>query len=322
MNYYEHHLGDYAKDTTSLTMLEEGAYRRLIDAYYIKEKPLPVEEMKVFKLARASTKQEKVAVRSVLDEFFSLQPDGFHHKRCDEEIERYRVGQEESDGKRENENERQKRHRAERKEMFATLRARSIVPPWDASTATLRALIGGEAVTPPVTPHVTGAVTPPVTRTATANHTQTPDTSPQTPMSLIPLSPNGLSTAFPEKAGEGDLLGDPVKTGIPDCPQQKVLAMWASLMPELQQPVKWTEARATALRTRWREEAAQHGWTTEDDGLRVFAKLFRWCRQSPFLMGKSNPRTPGGSPFSLTLPWLTKAENWAKVQEGNYHPEG
>jgi hypothetical protein len=39
-------------------------------------------------------------------------------------------------------------------------------------------------------------------------------------------------------------------------------------------------------------------------------------------MGKTPARNPGSTPFALTLPWLTKAENWAKVQEGNYHSEG
>lgn len=111
-------------------------------------------------------------------------------------------------------------------------------------------------------------------------------------------------------------------TGIPDCPHQRIRAMWAELLPELQQTVKWSDARATVLRARWREEAIAHKWATEEDGLKFFAKLFRWCRRSPFLMGKVPARTPGATPFSLTLPWLTKAENWAKVQEGNFHSEG
>lgn len=108
---------------------------------------------------------------------------------------------------------------------------------------------------------------------------------------------------------------------LPECPHAEVLKLWATLMPELQQPVKWTPARASQLRARWREEAREHGWKTEEDGLKFMARLFRWCRQSKFLMGKASARTPGGAPFVLTLPWLTKAENWAKVQEGNYHSE-
>ena len=31
VNYYEHHLGDYAKDTGHLSMLEHGAYRIQLD---------------------------------------------------------------------------------------------------------------------------------------------------------------------------------------------------------------------------------------------------------------------------------------------------
>lgn len=116
-------------------------------------------------------------------------------------------------------------------------------------------------------------------------------------------------------------IDPPPPAGIPDCPHAKLRELWAELMPELQQPVKWSEARATALRSRWREEANEHHWATEDDGLRFFAKLFRWCRKSDFLMGRA-PAKPGTTPFSLTVPWLIKAENWAKVQEGNYHHEG
>ena len=31
MNYYSHHIGDYLTATAHLTLLEHGAYRRLID---------------------------------------------------------------------------------------------------------------------------------------------------------------------------------------------------------------------------------------------------------------------------------------------------
>jgi uncharacterized protein YdaU (DUF1376 family) len=38
MNYYEHHIGDYAEATSHLTFVEDAAYSRLIRKYYSTEK--------------------------------------------------------------------------------------------------------------------------------------------------------------------------------------------------------------------------------------------------------------------------------------------
>lgn len=93
MNYYEHHIGDYIKDTAHLSMLEDSAYRRLIDAYLFSEKPIPVNPDEAFKIAGAKTRKEKEVVKSILDEFFNIQQDGWHHWWCDAEIERERKKQ-------------------------------------------------------------------------------------------------------------------------------------------------------------------------------------------------------------------------------------
>ena len=60
MNYYERHLGDYAKDTGHLSMLEHGAYTLLLDRYYSTEEGIPADQ--VHRIARARTKEEKDAV--------------------------------------------------------------------------------------------------------------------------------------------------------------------------------------------------------------------------------------------------------------------
>jgi uncharacterized protein YdaU (DUF1376 family) len=86
LNYYPHHIGDYAKDTAHLSMHEDGAYRRLLDLYYSTEKPLPTDHAKLYRLVRAFTKQDKQAVDTMLAEFFSKQDDGYRHKRCDAEL--------------------------------------------------------------------------------------------------------------------------------------------------------------------------------------------------------------------------------------------
>ena len=93
MNYYEHHIGDYAQATVHLSLLEDGAYSRLIRKYYAEEKPLPVDVQAVQRLIVARTDEEKQAVADILKEFFTLEEDGWHNKRCDEEIARYREKQ-------------------------------------------------------------------------------------------------------------------------------------------------------------------------------------------------------------------------------------
>lgn len=91
MNYYPHHIGDYITATAHLTMIEDGAYRRLLDLYYSTEKALPIDRKALYRLARARAKDEQEAVDIVIEEFFEGTDDGWFHSRCDEEIEKARV---------------------------------------------------------------------------------------------------------------------------------------------------------------------------------------------------------------------------------------
>jgi len=87
VNYYPHHIGDYAQATRHLTLLEHGAYRVLLDLYYSRETPLPADVATVQRLACAREKDERRAVETVLREFFQETADGWRHGRCDREIE-------------------------------------------------------------------------------------------------------------------------------------------------------------------------------------------------------------------------------------------
>jgi len=53
MNYYTFHSGDYLRDTSHLTLIEDAIYRRLIDWYYTNESPLPNDIKKISRLIRA-----------------------------------------------------------------------------------------------------------------------------------------------------------------------------------------------------------------------------------------------------------------------------
>ena len=85
MNFYPFHIGDYAVHTRHLTLMEDLAYRRLLDLYYTRETPLPDDVGQVARLI--GMREYAVEVAAVLDEFFS-RGDGYLHVRCDEEIKR------------------------------------------------------------------------------------------------------------------------------------------------------------------------------------------------------------------------------------------
>ncbi len=91
MNYYEHHIGDYAEATAHLSFVEDAAYSRMIRKYYSLEGPLPADMRAVQRLICARTEEERAAVETVLSEFFTLESDGWHQSRCDAEVERFRA---------------------------------------------------------------------------------------------------------------------------------------------------------------------------------------------------------------------------------------
>src|SRR4051812_6372366 len=90
MNTYNHHLGDYGKDTRDLSPLEHGVYRLLLDFNYATEQPIPNEVDKLYRVVGAQSHAEKVAVRLVAERFFPINGDGRrHNKRAEAEIQKY-----------------------------------------------------------------------------------------------------------------------------------------------------------------------------------------------------------------------------------------
>lgn len=88
MNYYQHHIGDYRRDTAHLSLLEHGVYRQLMDMYYLSETKIPEETEVVYRRLCAKTNEEKKAVDTVLSEFFKRE-NGWIQTRCDMEIKAY-----------------------------------------------------------------------------------------------------------------------------------------------------------------------------------------------------------------------------------------
>ena len=89
MHYYSFNIGDYMSHTVHLSLMEDLAYRRCLDIYYLHEKPLPEDATEVARLIRMP--EHKPEVVQVLEEFFTHDVGtGYVHKRTDEEIYKYR----------------------------------------------------------------------------------------------------------------------------------------------------------------------------------------------------------------------------------------
>jgi uncharacterized protein YdaU (DUF1376 family) len=138
LNYVEFHLGDHTRDTAHLSMLEEGALRRLLDLYYSRELPIPADLQAAYRLVRATSKVEREAVAAVLAEFFMLNEDGWHQNRCDREIDRYR--------------DKQRKAKASADARWSAQRLQSECNA-NASGDTLRTHCEGNALQSPVTRH-------------------------------------------------------------------------------------------------------------------------------------------------------------------------
>lgn len=169
MNFYEHHIGDYDKNTSHLTACEDGIYSRMIRRYYDKERPLDADVKEVKRLMRARTREEMAAVDTVLREFFHLEADGWHHEKCDAVLAAYLAAEPDREAKKKNEDTRLQRHRAERAALFAVINAAGEHMLWNAPIADVRAVaarISAQAETAPATKNDEPA-TPPATATAT-----------------------------------------------------------------------------------------------------------------------------------------------------------
>jgi uncharacterized protein YdaU (DUF1376 family) len=94
MHYYQFHIGDYASHTRHLSLIEDLAYRRLLDFYYLHEQPIKQRDI----ARQIGMRDYEQDVLTVLNEFFVSTDDGFINPRADDEIAKYRKFSE--DGKR------------------------------------------------------------------------------------------------------------------------------------------------------------------------------------------------------------------------------
>lgn len=139
--------------------------------------------------------------------------------------------------------------------------------------------------------------------------------------SLSPGFPND-DAGEPENQSEAaDQADQPTtKQTLPACPHLELLDIFAEKLPELPQPKPelWEGARAKALAARWKwcltakKRSGERYATTKAEALDFFERYFGYVAKSDFLTGRD------GRWSGCDLAWLVKADNFAKVLQGNY----
>ena len=86
MHYYQFHIGDYASHTRHLSLIEDLAYRRLLDHYYLHEQPIKQREI----ARQIGMREHEQDVLTVLEEFFLSTEAGYINPRADKEIANFK----------------------------------------------------------------------------------------------------------------------------------------------------------------------------------------------------------------------------------------
>ncbi len=88
MHYYQFNIGDYVSHTRHLSLMEDLAFRRLLDFCYLHEEPVSGSAEEVAR--RLGMRDHVAEVDAVLREFFQLDDDGrWHNGRVERELEAF-----------------------------------------------------------------------------------------------------------------------------------------------------------------------------------------------------------------------------------------
>ena len=277
MNFYPFHIGDYASATRHLTWEEDLAYRRLIDAYYTREEPIPLDKRQAYRLVCASTDEQRQAVDSVLGEFFIETGQGYTHKRCDEEIA-VKIAKSEK-------------------------AARSAKARWDAEQNNDESH----------SERIANASADECERMESACEGNAPNPNPNpNPKDKTLLSESDDSNESPAetKPDSNVVQIDSAKQQIP---YQQIVDAYHEALPELPRAVLMSESRKRLIKSRWLEMLKSkrpdgtRRYTDIESGIAWWGLFFKIAGTNSFWMGENNRG------WTANFDWLMK-NNWKVVE--------
>ena len=137
-----------------------------------------------------------------------------------------------------------------------------------------------------------------------------------------PTEPNSDSTAKEEMPTSGELLkpvpmsSKATKPVAPPCPHKQLVELYHEILPTLPRVKVWDSERERNMQARWRERWESGKYTTQEEGLAYWRRLFAYIHGCPWLMGEIADRE--GKTFRADLGWIILPRNFKKIIEGRY----
>lgn len=144
------------------------------------------------------------------------------------------------------------------------------------------------------------------------------------PPSARPTQGNLLGTRVQGETDKAVSAGAKVKPEAAlRCPYEQLVQGFIAAFPAAPRPRRLTSdsTLGKGLQRAWRRQAVEQGdefsgYTSVDEGIAKWKRLFDFAATSPFLRGER--QTPGRDPFQITLDWLTTPRNLEQIINGKY----
>lgn len=253
MHYYQHHIGDFIKETACLEDAQTLAYLRMMWRYLDTEKPLP-NDAEVLAM-QCGTTQKNISL--LLKAFFTLENNEWHHKNCNAILAEYQA-------------------HTTKKSAAGKISA--------AKRASTKKSNDEQQLS-----KSTSNVEQMFNRCSTDVQ---PNQETNKPLTTKPEN-QSIDTSTQEQKAETNPIQKPAKSGLPPAPYRQIIDLYHEILPELPRVIVETEDRKRLVKSFWNwvltstKASGARRAETASEAIEYCKIYFEVARGNDFVMGRT-----------------------------------